>query len=295
METFEYIFISQGPSLIHGQGAKKAIETTNDSEFYVSGEGIPRVSRQRWELAQSAEASHWFGDGTKPARTGDDRNLVHYQRFDSYRAISGIDFTRALEIGSGPFTNMRLLANAVSNIGEATLLDPGLTDYLKHPGCYFNEYSLARVKPSRILSRVWPFLPRLVKSLWLSSAKKSVRIAELLTREAEGFDGRQQFDLVLMVNVLEHCIDSSLVLDAVFSSVAPGGVVVLSEKTHLDDSVRNGLTRIYDVAHPIRVTKNEIEKRLTGFEILFQSSHVDPVSRYLPGTEESYWIAKRPK
>ena len=294
MSNSEFISISKGPVILRGHEAKLAIEKENDAQFYVPGQGIPRVSLERWSVAQEAEVNHWFGDGSNPALTGDDRNIVHYRRFDGYRAINRIEFKRALEIGSGPFTNMRLVANALSAIDDVTLLDPGLTNYLSHPGCYFNQASLAKVTASRVLARAWPFLSRKLKDRWLSNHKRSVRIGALLPRAAEGFDGGQEFDLVLMVNVLEHCMDSSLVLDAVFSSLAPGGIVVLSEKTHLDESVRMGLAKIYDVAHPIRVTKKEIEARLLGFQILFHSSFSDPVSEYLPGTEESYWIAKKP-
>jgi len=293
MSNSEFISISKGPLILLGEEAREAIEQENDSEFYVAGQGIPRVSRSRWEFAQEAETGHWFGDGSKPPLNGDDRNLIHYKRFNSYRAVNGFDFKFALEIGSGPFTNMRLVANEVSSIAKVTLLDPGLNNYLNLPGCYFNENALAKVKPSKVLARLWPFMPRKMKDLWLSSQKRSAPIGNLLCREAEGFDGQHAFDLVLMVNVLEHCMDSSLVLDAVFSSLAPGGIVILSDKTHLDDSVRAGLMRIYDVAHPIRVTKNAIEERLEDFEILFHSSFKDPVSSYLPGTEESYWIARK--
>lgn len=294
MANHKYIHISKGPTILHGESAKEAIGRENDSEFYVSGQGIPRVSRSRWEAAQEAEGSHWFGDGSKPPRNGDDRNIIHYNRFDSYRVISQSRFERALEIGSGPFTNMRLVASEVSYIAEATLLDPALNDYLSHPGCFFNQYAIAKVRPTKFYTLVWPFLPRKLKDLWFYSPKRSVRIGGLISREAEGFDGGQQFDLVLMVNVLEHCMDSSRVLDAVFAALAPGGIVILSDKTHTDEAVRLGLSRIYDVAHPIRVTKSAIEERLNGFEILFHSSFEDPVSLYLPGTEESYWIAKKP-
>lgn len=293
MGELNYIAILKGPTVLRGEEARQALALANDAEFYVSGEGIPRVSRSRWEIAQQAEGTHWFGDGSKPPLTGDDRNIVHFSRFDGYRAIQDLKFNSAIEFGSGPFTNLRLIAKVVSDIGQVTLLDPGLDVYMNHPGRYFNKYSLARVSPSYLMARLWPLIPRKLKDFRLSIRKRSIPIGALVSHAAEGFDGHHKFDLVVMVNVLEHCMDSSRVLDAVFSSLAPGGILILSEKTHLDESVRIGLLNIYDVAHPIRVTKKAIEERLDGFEILFHASHEDPVSLYLPGTEESYWIAKR--
>lgn len=294
MAEDKYLFISKGPSVLYGESARFALERENDSSFYVPGQGIPRVSRSRWQLAQDAEASHWFGDGKKPSFIGDDRNLEHFRRFNQYRAIQNLSFRRALEIGSGPFTNMRLVS-AVVGVEDVTLVDPGLENYLTHPGCYYNREALAKVWPSKFFSRVWPILPRRLKDAYLSNPSRTTKVRALHSTEAERFDGHRQFDLVMMANVLEHCIDSEKVLDSVFSSVAPGGVVILSEKTHLDESVRYGLRRFYDVAHPIRVTKTAIEDRLADFEILFYASVKDPASSYLPGTEESYWIARAPK
>lgn len=286
-----FIFIDVGPEVLRDEAARIRLASENDADYYIPGHGIPRVPRARWEYAQEAEQSHWLGD--KRVAQGDDRNLAHYKRFDSYRALNGRVFSHALEVGSGPFTNLRLIGWGPAKIGAVSLLDPHATSYLSHPGCYFDENFLVTVPASRLFARLWPHLPRPAQRAWGLVSRKRIPVNRLVASSAEGAHAQESYDLVVMINVLEHCMDSVMVLDFLFRSVSPGGVLVLADKTHEDESVRAGLRKIYDAAHPIRVTGRDITSRFKGFSLLFEEHHFDPVSSFLPGTNESYWILQK--
>lgn len=130
----DVIFIDAGPEVFFGEEARSRLAIRNDSGHHIRGHGIPRVPSDRWEFAQRAETQHWFGLGGKARVTGDDRNLAHYERFKGYDAVKGCSFANALDVGSGPFTNLRLIGWGPAKVGEASLLDPHVGHYLAHPG-----------------------------------------------------------------------------------------------------------------------------------------------------------------
>jgi hypothetical protein len=128
------IFISKERKFIVGDEAQKEIEKHNDAIYFRRDKGVMFVSKERWEEAQYFEKSTWMVDNL---RASNDSNTLYEKHFDNYRQISGMRFDNAIELGCGPFTNMRIIARH-TDIGRVHLLDPLINDYLSHPNCFYN-------------------------------------------------------------------------------------------------------------------------------------------------------------
>src|ERR1700712_57112 len=121
-------FIDENITIYTGEQAVEKLSGENDQQFYKNGEGVSRVSEERWRKAQACEKNHWFVRGIK---TSDDRNYHHSKCFNDYKDIKDKQFDSVLEIGCGPFTNARVIAK-ICNVKNVTLLDPMVKDYLNH-------------------------------------------------------------------------------------------------------------------------------------------------------------------
>lgn len=287
----EPLFIESGPRVYRGDEALRRLADVNDGHFVVPGFGIPTVDWDRWQLAQIAEHSHWFKPNGSGRRIADDRNFVHYRRFAGYEVLRGREFEHALEIGCGPFTNLRLIAN-VCRIGSCTLLDPALDSYLAHRTAYFDREFLYVPPPYPGFAKAWARVAPVGRRV-LRWAKRTVSIRELLAIGAEE-SPKGYADLVVMVNVIEHCRDARQIVDAIMTAVRPGGVLVLSERCYSEAVVAERARWVYDQAHPLRVPEAVFGPLLDGFRVLFESSmrNLD-VEPYFPGTYERYWILER--
>ena len=245
------VFIDKGPVVLRGEDARTRLRVTNDSSFLVEGRGIPRVDKARWEVARAAEDLHWFDSDGSGRRIADDRNLVHYWRFAGYEVLRGMQFSHALEVGCGPFTNLRLIGNECS-VESCTLLDPAIDKYLSHGRSYYTTEYLATVPASRTRARLWNLAGPIPRALAGLSASR-IAIRSIIASGAETLRGVEA-DLVIMVNVLEHCMDADEIVRRVWDCVVPGGILVLGDKVHDDLAVRESAIRVYDSAHPLRIT-----------------------------------------
>ena len=153
------------------------------------------VTRDRWQAAQLAELNCWStGDG---ANMCNDRNIDHMRRFRCYDAIDSFYFPAAIELGCGPFTNMRFIRPVVAGIGEIHLLDPLASDYYGHKWCRYGELGEPTVHHCSI----------------------------------EDFVAPRKYDLVVMINVMAHCMDSEAVFAKVLEIMEPHGVLIFHEST----------------------------------------------------------------
>ncbi len=283
------IFIAAGPQVHTGDAALRLLSETNDSAYVIDGQGIPAVDTERWNVARRAEHTHWFHPGRSVA---DDRNFDHFRRFAGYESLRGRRFERALEIGCGPFTNLRLMAD-VCTVGSVSLLDPALGDYLHHRTAYYDRSRLYLPPVAPIVARVWSRSPSVGRTV-LRTLRRTVPVHDLFTQGAEDAPSGAA-DLVVMINVIEHCLDATKVLASVADSVRPGGVLVLADKCYDPEVVQERAAFVYDEAHPLRVTEHAFRPILSTFRVLFHSAVLDrDVERYLPRTFEHYWILEKP-
>lgn len=211
------IFVDENIRVLRGEDARRALADTNDAAYYDPGYGIPRVPMDRWRTAQVCESHHWFH---YEARVADDRNFAHQRAFDDYSLLKHQQFAHAIEVGCGPFTNLRLIAR-VAHIRRCTLLDPCLERYLSHRNRYYDRSRLY-TPPSRAwLPRVWRLAPNTMRAI-CPLVRWTVPVSSLISEDAESLALGEQADLVVMINVLEHCRDAGAALDAVRRSIRAG-------------------------------------------------------------------------
>jgi SAM-dependent methyltransferase len=209
------------------------------------------VPQERWRKAQEAELAAWRRQSTwhhallhsalnalgiRKTKAGDDWNQWWYDQFDGYRVLPD-QFQNAIELGCGPYTNIRLIRRG-RFIGSVVCSDPLALHYLR-------------------LARGW---------LETEHARGTIVLDAHPIEECTFPDG--SFDLVVLINVLDHVRDAMACLDVVTRIAKPDGFLILGQDlSDKDDAARVG----EDVAHPIRIHHGDLDTRLLGsFTPLFQ-------------------------
>lgn len=237
-----------------------------------------RVDQRRWAEAQHYERNTWLEKGLSLIS---DRNEHHGEFFVSYAPLRGRVFERSIELGCGPFTNMRLILE-YCHVGEIYLLDPLLSDYMAHPFCRYRGGRLGGVFkdfPSwRGLYHPWQFARGLANAYRIG--KWHGRPVRLVTSPIETFHSNERFDLVVMVNVLEHCQDAEVVLNKILALLKPNGVFVYADKQYTADEIQRLSTLIYDVGHPLHVDQKVIEQ--------FLGEYFEPLLRVEYGADRDF-------
>ena len=117
------LFIDKNINVTQGELADKLIKENNDS-IYIKDNAILRVDRDRWNDAQHYERKTWMEMGLN---LSDDRNYDHYERFDSYKSLveyqNSYKISKIIELGCGPFTNVRTILPLMNNLKEIHLLE----------------------------------------------------------------------------------------------------------------------------------------------------------------------------
>lgn len=295
MFTMKHLFIDENVDTLVGEEAELALALRNDSTFFVEGRGVPSVSIERWRSAQKAEKKHWI-----VLRRGedDDRNREHFESFGKYQVLRGREFNRAIELGCGPFTNLRIIGD-ICRVGSCDLLDPLIREYMDHPYCSYRD-GRVRVENTSIPRRVRAGLSRverrLGRNLGWPLSRGSIPVRQAMPIPAEELAPGHQYDLVTMVNVIEHCYDIDLVLRNVAAATAPGGLLVLHDKYYDAQVTEKRLTSHYDAAHPLQVDRSVIDRFLAeNFSPLFY--RVVPVAAEFTSRDVSadyyYYIGRR--
>ena len=217
-EQDQYLyFVDDNIHEYHGPAAAQRLAEKNDARFLTVG-GILQVDDARWQEAQRYEKKTWMEQNLDAS---DDRNEFHKQQFDNYAAIAGRAFPRIIELGCGPFTNLRLILPLINNVQHVDLLDPLIQSYLTHPHCTYRDRKLAGVPIQPIVSPI------------------------------EGHTATQPYDMVVMVNVLEHCYDIPRIFANVLNWLKPSGIFVFADVATTAEALR--ATKTYDAGHPIRI------------------------------------------
>ncbi len=237
----DYTYVTRDFEVITGEAAKAVVEKTNDKHFLTRDGGIHTVTVDRWKLAQDAERHHWLD--LRP-HMREDRNMDHAYMYDRYAMLGGKTFENAIELGCGPFTNMHVLGQ-VCHIKRLTLLDPLIEDYLTHPNCLYRNGSL------------------------MVSSGQPLPVDERVALPIEQFEPKQSYDLVVMLNVIEHCYDVPLIFQKIWDMTAPGGFVFFHDRYFDHAQVVAEAERTYDAAHPLKVDRKLIDGFIARFEEVF--------------------------
>ena len=201
-----------------------------------------RVDYDRWQTAQTWERQHWIRDqkalarygknfiwrllsipGIVPKHRGDDRNLWWRRYFDNYGFLPA-KVGNALEVGCGPYTNIRLIRQ-VCRPDHLFLSDPLIRTYVKFKMTFVSE--LYRDAACCLDDHPLEELPF-----------------------ADDY-----FDLAVMINVLDHVQDARACIENLIRVLKPGGFVVIGQDlTNEADSREqpDGLK----TGHPITLDEN---------------------------------------
>lgn len=260
-----HIFIDEDIRVLEGAEAQRHLAERNDLPFLDPASGVVAVSPERWALAQRAEQAHWMRRGIGAQ---DDRNRQHLLSFRSFEALRGRSFRHALEIGCGPFTNLRLIGRTCK-IGRCTLLDPLVRSYLSHPYCYYDERMLD-LGPTGVAGRIArKLLPRCYRAAQRAMGR-CIPVAALEPAPIETYAPSSRFDLVVMINVLEHCFDGRRVFGNILAACEPGAAFVFMDALYDAAPMADSLARQYDAAHPLKIDRRVLLDFLqSNFDELF--------------------------
>ena len=244
------IYIGSNRTVLEREDARKKLEQDNDLKWLTGKAGVLQIDQARWQKAQEFELKTWMVDGRW---THEDNNNFHKKAFGDYEVLRGMSFKNGIELGCGPFTNLRHVGG-VTKVGEIYLLDPLIKKYLKHPFCRYKGGQMWIWE--RLVTNVnWP-------------RRKSVQVIE---GSIEDFQTEKKFDLILLINVLEHCQNVEAVWQKVLDIAAPGAVLVFADKYYDGVHLTEVLKDRYDAGHPIKVDQSVIDDFLAKhWEVLYR-------------------------
>jgi SAM-dependent methyltransferase len=263
----EYSYVTRDFETLTGEEARRLVEQTNDTRFLTADGGIHTVTLERWKLAQDAERHHWLD--LRP-HVSEDRNMDHAFMFDRYELLRDRVFANAIELGCGPFTNIAVLAQ-LCKIERLTLLDPLIEDYLTHKNCRYRTGTLT------------------------GNSGVSVPVAERVALPIEQFEPKIAYDLVVMLNVIEHCYDVPLIFRRIWEMTAPGGLVFFHDRYFDHAQVADEARRSYDAAHPLKVDRRLIEAFIARFEeVFFRLINTEGHAIHSGTGDQVYFIGRKP-
>lgn len=215
-----------------------------------------RVSAEAWQRAQTWERQHWVGAqkargkygknyiwrmlallGMVPRHRGDDYNRWWQQQFRDYSFLPET-VANAIEVGCGPYTNMRLIQQRCKP-RHLVLSDPLIRTYVKFKLTFVAEqyHQAACVLDDHPLEEL-PFADR-------------------------------YFDLAVMINVLDHVQDAHACMRQFLRVTKPGGHVILGQDLSNDEDLEALRRDPGAVGHPIKLDHRWFEPYLKqGFEPL---------------------------
>lgn len=224
-----------------------------------------KVSDSRWQKAQKWELAFWqeqhrgLARGLKTVARSvlpgieivcDDWNLWWAEHFDHYRILPE-RLDNAVELGCGPYTNMRLVLEE-RQVRHACCSDPLAKHYVA------------------------------LRRGWLAQAyKAAIILLDDHTIEETPF-ASDYFDLVLLINVLDHVRDALLCLRQAIRITGIGGYLLIGQDLSNEEDARR---TVGDVGHPIRIDHLTIDGELVGFEkkiyrILAREDGRNPAAHY---------------
>lgn len=278
----DYFFLDENHNILTDEKARSAHHQRNDAAYLSNGFGVVKVPRERWQVAQEFERRFWM---EKSTTAKEDRNEDHLRNFDGYAALRGKHFRHAIELGCGPFTNLRLIA-PLCRIDRCTLLDPLIESYLHHE---HNTYDInwLRSETNQLNEFLGKHIAlravrRCVRKLWPQSLRKMTRVDQLLPCPIEELPSEMKYDLIVIINVIEHCYDIHQVFERIRAIAQPGAMLVFADRYYDHSVVADWVTRSrYDAGHPLLVDRSVVDG--------FLASSCDQVFR---NVEHHEWVVR---
>lgn len=214
-----------------------------------NGESVTRILREKWQAAQKAEYKIWeksgarivslkfaihkiFGNPRKTDLYYDDWNFWWMDKFDGYSFLPK-RLDKAIEIGCGPFSNMRLILKRME-CSDVYLSDPLIKEYVKHTKGFVSN----AVKKGEVLIDNSP---------------------------AEDLPYKDNyFDLVVMINVLDHVMDAEKAIDSCRRITKKGGFLILGQDLKNEEDIQKRHSDLDDILHPIKFPHLFLDGMLEG-------------------------------
>lgn len=265
------IFIDEHVNIYVDEKAAELINSKADKEVVDPIQGVVKVGQDRWFEAQRYERRTWL---EKSRRRFSDRNEYHRDHFAAYTSLRGRRFNRGIELGCGPFTNLRFILEHCE-VKQIHLLDPLIEEYLSHSFCKYNQRRIGGVLNDNF-RRIIVYLRHPFAAI--QNKLNDWRIGGLLGKKViiensmiENYHTINRFDLVVMINVLEHCQNANEVFNKIDQILLPEGIFVYHDKIYNAIEVDRLSSVLYDAGHPLKVDQSIIEE--------FLERHFKPLMR----------------
>jgi len=218
-------------------------ETDDNHNYYlcyVSSSGVTQIPIKMWKVAQKLELDVW-----KEATfsTSGDRPDDHIKGFNGYKNLNTHTFGNTLEIGSGPWTQLRYAVKAIGGdvgLTGITLLEPNGENYKRSVAtCAYKNGSMLGL-PVRLLS--------------IGGEELSII---------------EEMDTVISLNVLDHVQDALKVLQNMYNALKPGGVIIWNDRWYDSPAgCREKFDRFETSLHPMRPKFVVFEHFISQFETI---------------------------
>lgn len=238
-----------------------------------NAEIVDKVTKDRWEQAQQWEEAHWVRSQQARAKMGknyiwrvmhffgmvekyrgDDWNLWWKKQFQDYSFLPA-QVDNAIEVGCGPYTNIRHIIPTCQP-KHLFLSDPLIKTYV--------NFKLAFVADAY--------------------RKAFCMIDDHPLEECPFRD--ELFDVVVMINVLDHVRDAGLCMENLIRIVKPGGWLILGQDLTNEEDLRVLSADPGLVGHPIKIAHEWFTPYLnTGFKpvlnkVLSREEGREPTNHY---------------
>ena len=228
------------------------------------------VDPKLWSAFQKWELDNWTQNKASPDLG--DRVAQHMKWYQNYSALKELvqqgkhRWGRVLEMGSGPHTQtlfMLARTNVSESVESLTLVDPLIDQYL---------VSVSGV-PYREKRTFGPY-------------NRPIHLVKSGAEESQFILRDKGFDTVVMINVIEHCLNGWEALQVLYNKLRPGGILVLHEYYYDFKGFH------VDHGHPVTFRKAAYDKFLKHFEVVYRKDFYR-VEDYRH-TAGLYYIGRKP-
>ncbi|MDK2977674.1 MAG: hypothetical protein PWP52_388 [Bacteroidales bacterium] len=130
-------------------------------------------------------------------------------------------------------------------------------EYLNHPYVRYNE--------KRLYSEYLPILGKIVRKyapslfkIYLKILSHKIKVRKLLNIPGEKISIAESYDLVVMINVIEHCFDVEELFDKILKITNKGSYFIFEDKLIKNNDIKDAVDNTYDAAHPLKVEENVV-------------------------------------
>lgn len=214
----------------------------DDSRYAENGK-ITKIDHERWIKAQEFEKKCW----DEAWYLGDDWNKWWYEKFEQYSVLEKNlpDDVQLIEVGCGPFTNVRLIESTLQykKVLKIHLSDPLIESYLSLPHSWVKENASYSTENRAII----------IDNSQLENLKFK----------------NKSFDLLICINVLDHVEDVDKCFEEINRVLKKDGLLIFGQD--LTDWVNKGdptPTQDQDQGHPVRINHDYCYSKLSSYQIL---------------------------